>query len=195
MNETRSIILLAALRLFLQGGYREVTMKDILEASGQAKGTFYYHFKDKESLFEEAAKYFLTNYIIINFHSLPYSSVKEFINAYLKVKEETAIKMSELGENVKLLIFLGQATMRLKSLELLMQQQEKKEREAWLTVLKNGREKQEIKTEISDENIINLLIHTYHGIRSEQFKSFHNNMDALTNIRQDWESIYALITK
>lgn len=195
MNETRSIILLSALRLFLQGGYREVTMKDILEASGQAKGTFYYHFKDKESLFEEAAKYFLTNYIIINFHSLPYSSVKEFINAYLKVKEETAIKMSELGENVKLLIFLGQATMRLKSLELLMQQQEKKEREAWLTVLKNGREKQEIKTEISDENIINLLIHTYHGIRSEQFKSFHNNMDALTNIRQDWESIYALITK
>ena len=130
-----------------------------------------------------------------NFSRLSYGSIEEFIDTYLQTKEKAAQKMSGLGENVQLLIFMEQATARIKSLELLMQQQEKKEYDAWLTVMRNSREKGEINVDIPNEDIVNLFMHTYQGIRSEQFKNIQNNIDALKMIKCDWRSIYTLITK
>ncbi len=195
MNETRNIILLSALRLFLQKGYREVTMNDILESSGQAKGTFYYHFKDKETVFEEAAKYFIANYIVVSFSRIPRASLAEFITAYLRVKARNAQKMTLLGSNSRLLVFISRATMSIKALRELMDRQEKEEGDAWNEVLANSRKSGEIDTVLTDGQVTALFRHTYQGLRSEQFKSMLSHAEVLTMIERDWKALYELIKK
>lgn len=58
MKNTRSKILKTALELFSQKGYSNISMDEIKDKTGVAKGTLYYHFESKDALFEETCKYF-----------------------------------------------------------------------------------------------------------------------------------------
>ena len=58
MKNTKEKILKTALELFSQKGYSNVSMDDIKDAAGVAKGTLYYHFKSKDDLFDETSKFF-----------------------------------------------------------------------------------------------------------------------------------------
>lgn len=51
-NERRNEILDASGRLFSAKGYNKCTVKDILNAVGIAKGTFYYYFNSKEEVLD-----------------------------------------------------------------------------------------------------------------------------------------------
>ncbi|MBD3311763.1 MAG: TetR family transcriptional regulator [Candidatus Magasanikbacteria bacterium] len=53
INKRREIIKKAALNLFSKYGYKKVTIDEIVEKAGVAKGTFYLHFKDKDMLYVE----------------------------------------------------------------------------------------------------------------------------------------------
>lgn len=52
-NETRRIIFDTAIELFSKKGYERVTVDDICEQAGVAKGTFYNHFKSKNQVIIE----------------------------------------------------------------------------------------------------------------------------------------------
>ncbi len=49
--DSRAAILDAAKLLFMQEGFRGISMRQIAEAVGVTKAALYYHFKDKEELF------------------------------------------------------------------------------------------------------------------------------------------------
>lgn len=49
--DSRAAILAAAQRLFVERGYRGISMREIAEAVGMTKAALYYHFRDKEQLF------------------------------------------------------------------------------------------------------------------------------------------------
>ena len=49
--DSRAAILAAARRLFVEKGYRGISMREIAEAVGMTKAALYYHFRDKEQLF------------------------------------------------------------------------------------------------------------------------------------------------
>ncbi len=53
MMETKRTILHAAHSLFLEKGYERVTLREIAERSGVAKGGIFHHFDTKEKLFAE----------------------------------------------------------------------------------------------------------------------------------------------
>lgn len=55
---TRRHILDSACPLFIQYGYKAVTMQDICRASGLSKGGLYRHYKDKSSLFSDLLQSF-----------------------------------------------------------------------------------------------------------------------------------------
>jgi AcrR family transcriptional regulator len=59
MNETKERILSIALYYFLKKPYTEVTMNEILKASGLSKGGFYHHFESKEVLYHEVIDRFV----------------------------------------------------------------------------------------------------------------------------------------
>lgn len=59
MSGTRDTIIETAFLLFLKKGYKAVTLTDLERAVGMTKGTFYYHFINKEEVLKEGvAKYY-----------------------------------------------------------------------------------------------------------------------------------------
>lgn len=54
-HETKRSLLDAAFSLFMERGYGAVTVQDLIDAVGIAKGTFYHHFKSKEEVLEALA--------------------------------------------------------------------------------------------------------------------------------------------
>ncbi len=53
MSPTKEHIILTSFRLFLEKGYKEVTMSALVKATGLSKGAFYHYFENKEQLFIE----------------------------------------------------------------------------------------------------------------------------------------------
>ena len=53
MNGTRDTIIETAFLLFLEKGFKAVTLTDLEKAVGMTKGTFYYHFLNKEEVLKE----------------------------------------------------------------------------------------------------------------------------------------------
>jgi AcrR family transcriptional regulator len=49
--DSRDAILVAAQRLFVDRGYRGISMREIADAVGMTKAALYYYFRDKEELF------------------------------------------------------------------------------------------------------------------------------------------------
>ncbi len=60
----REQILLSAASLFGQRGYHAVSISDIIQAAGIARGTFYLYFKNKHAIFEE-----LLDNLVVNIKS------------------------------------------------------------------------------------------------------------------------------
>lgn len=55
-------IITAAWDLFMEKGYEETTLQDIIERSGSSRGAFYHHFRSKEDLLFTMAWYFDQDY-------------------------------------------------------------------------------------------------------------------------------------
>lgn len=53
MSGTRDTIIEKSFLLFLKKGYKAVTLEDLEKAVGMTKGTFYYHFRNKEEVLKE----------------------------------------------------------------------------------------------------------------------------------------------
>lgn len=58
-TDSRAAILNAAKRLFMQDGFRGISMRQIAEAVGVTKAALYYHFRDKEDLFVAIVEQYL----------------------------------------------------------------------------------------------------------------------------------------
>lgn len=62
MEDTRSQILFESFKLFLKHGYREVSMNDLVQASGLSKGAFYHYFSSKDELFRASVEEYFFNF-------------------------------------------------------------------------------------------------------------------------------------
>jgi len=60
---TKLHILSTAFNLFSKKGFKEITMKDLVKASGLSKGAFYHYFKSKEELYDQALETYLTGFL------------------------------------------------------------------------------------------------------------------------------------
>lgn len=89
--KTKNIIIEISFKLFLDKGYKNASMSDLVKATKLSKGAFYHHFKNKETLYQEVIDtYFLAYYSQIDWKSLNNLSVseielmiKEFYNSFI----------------------------------------------------------------------------------------------------------------
>jgi len=60
--KTRELILSKSFQLFLNKGYREILINNIIGECGISKGVFYHHFKSKEELYQEVLNHLFFDY-------------------------------------------------------------------------------------------------------------------------------------
>ncbi|MGE4514376.1 MAG: TetR/AcrR family transcriptional regulator [Chryseobacterium sp.] len=65
--ETKEKILLTSYQIFINKGFHNTSMQQLVEASGFSKGAFYHYFKNKNDLYENVInRYFLQFYRSVN---------------------------------------------------------------------------------------------------------------------------------
>lgn len=78
-NSMRQRIIDSAWELFYEKGYEETTIMDIVQKSGVAKGSFYYHFKGKDTLLNTLAS------LLDSYYEELAEEMPEDMNAYDKL--------------------------------------------------------------------------------------------------------------
>ena len=63
MTSTREHILFTALKLILKKGYGNITMNELVVASGLSKGAFYHYFKSKDQIYYETLEKYFFSYM------------------------------------------------------------------------------------------------------------------------------------
>ncbi|MEO5911892.1 MAG: helix-turn-helix domain-containing protein [Pelobium sp.] len=169
MADTREYIIIKATNLFLQKGFKEVTMKELVESAGLSKGAFYHYFDSKEQIFEEVALNFYNAKRINNYDTLSTTSLKEFygnwINNLLNVnnKVDEAIESNTaFTQNHYNLIF--DALRLIPSFAKLFDNEQHREMEAWIKIIDIAKQNSEIKSTISSKEIAKMFIYVSDGL-------------------------------
>lgn len=92
--ERKTELLEAALDEFISKNYEEASLNNIIKNAGISKGTFYYHFKDKQAL-----------YLYLLEHSVKLKW--EFINNNTKENTEASTRKKSIFESFKLQARIG----------------------------------------------------------------------------------------
>ncbi len=76
--KTKEIIIEIAFKLFLDKGFKNTSMSDLVKATKLSKGAFYHYFKNKETLYQEVIDtYFLAYFSQIDWKSTNNLSISE----------------------------------------------------------------------------------------------------------------------
>lgn len=172
MKESKEHIIIVASRLFMQKSFKEVTMSEIVKETGLSKGAFYYHFKSKEELFSEVLTYFFLNMTNLNYDKYSSQSLHRFYNdvavginsltEFYIEKFKGSMEMGELSINYFTLMFDAIKLfpeLRQKIVDFLYN-----ERQQWTKAIKMARERGEIKSAMSDEQLAKIFISISDGV-------------------------------
>ncbi|HBZ26218.1 MAG TPA: TetR/AcrR family transcriptional regulator [Rikenellaceae bacterium] len=201
MNESKEHIIIVASRLFMQKSFKEVTMSEIVKETGLSKGAFYYHFKSKEELFSEVLTYFFLNVANLTYDKYPSQSFRQFYNDIAKginsltgfyvEKFKGRMEVNELSINYFTLMFDAIKLfpeLRQRIVDFLYN-----ERKQWTEVIKTARERGEIKSAMSDEQLAKIFISISDGVGMHliiQGVPFDNIAAQLVEL---WDKLYEQI--
>ncbi|MDR3714302.1 MAG: TetR/AcrR family transcriptional regulator [Puia sp.] len=171
MKDSREHILLTSLTLFLQKGFKEVTMKEIVDKTGLSKGAFYHYFSSKEQVFSEVIRHFFMDMMMTDFTRLSQQSLKAFYGDLLENIEKNRLASEKLlsavgtggafNNNHYYLIF--DAMRILPDFKERLLQQQNDELKAWKKRIALARKNKEIRTQMSDEQVARLFIYSGDG--------------------------------
>ncbi|PKP21172.1 MAG: hypothetical protein CVU05_07415 [Bacteroidetes bacterium HGW-Bacteroidetes-21] len=172
MNDTKERILFIALKFFLVKPYTEVTMREILDASGLSKGGFYHHFESKEQLYKEVVdKYLMVSLIEeINIYHKNHTSLsfKEFGPAYLgnmlTIAYSSLKKVGLKVDEVNFYLIMFDMMKYYDGFIDIMNEMHDKEVHMLTSIIENAKTCGEIKKELDSLSLANHFHALMHGI-------------------------------
>jgi TetR/AcrR family transcriptional regulator, transcriptional repressor for nem operon len=195
MSNTKDYILKTSLLLFLQKSYRDVTMREIVEKTGLSKGAFYHYFVSKEELFKEIAAMFLSMGAV-NYSSFSRVSLKNFYIQYIEFLDNSLVEMSNMAAaandssfNFNFFLILFEAVSRFPEFLKLELEFHRKDVNAWKSIISIARNKGEIDSVSSDEEIAELFLYCTDGV----FLRFINNDSQIAykdSLSKTYDTIY-----
>jgi TetR/AcrR family transcriptional repressor of nem operon len=189
MNDSREQILNVAFDLFLQKSYNEVSIQDIVDKVGMTKGAFYYFFKSKEVLFSEIFTRFIAA-MELDYSRFSHDSLYQFFHDYLDSMSHKADSEIKLSVNSYFFVFdtLKQFPNFQGELKRLIQWKQ----EAWTKIVRIAREKGEIKSPMSDEQIAEIFIFISDGVEIRSLMEIDAGF-ITAQIKEFWDGFYAQI--
>ena len=197
MNNTRRQIIETAFLLFLKKGFKAVRLSDIERAAKITRGTFYYHFTNKEEVLKEGvyAYYTLLNanrteefervntlreYVNLTIHKL--TGVHNYSAKTFNSEIPEILCLSLMGEVIALFpefkkVVLASKMLRLSKLEQLI-----------LNAKRTGEIRNDVETSILAKNLLNI------GVGMINYLVMHQDVSyALSSIRSQYEQLYSLV--
>lgn len=199
MNNTRTQIIEAAFLLFLKKGFKAVRLSDIERAAKITRGTFYYHFTNKEEVLKEGLHAY---YILLNakrteefekittlkgYVDLTIQKLTEIHNYSVKAFNSEIPEILCLSLTVEVIalypefkkVVLTSKMLRLSKLEQLI-----------LNAKKAGELRDDVETSILAKNLLNIGVGVINYLIMRQDISY-----ALSSVRSQYEQLYALATR
>ena len=170
MKDTKENIIDKSYKLFLEKSFKEVTLSEILKATGIAKGTFYYYFESKEQLFIKIVDSFLLKYSDqINMNEIADLTLAEFVNMYIDVSDKFIKKMKAvIGSNS--LSSINFYRLMFDAIEIYpgfrekLKRYNKEELNLWKTVIDNSKDNKEIRVDINSLELAKQFVFLYDGL-------------------------------
>jgi TetR/AcrR family transcriptional repressor of nem operon len=117
-TETRQLLIEAGARLFHQNGYNNTGIQEILKETGIPKGSFYFHFKNKEDFALEVIEYYSEHFRDMydkyanDKNYTPLTSLRNFLESFIIFYDNSgcklgcpignfALEMSDLSEPIR----------------------------------------------------------------------------------------------
>ena len=169
MNDTKEHILNVSSSLFLQKNFKEVTMQEIIEKTGMSKGAFYHYFESKEQLLREVVDHF-SSILIKDYSKLSKDSLYQFYHDYINFANVRIYSLlqyrngTESGFNLNYYILIFDAMRLFPDFQTKMVEALEVEQKAWEEIVHLARNKGEIRSSMTDEQIANIFIYTSDGV-------------------------------
>lgn len=201
MSSSKEHIVTIASSLFLQKSFKEVTMKEIVAKTGLSKGAVYYYFESKEQLFLEVLDFFFTNVMIRSYENYSKESFYQFYHDYAKDVEEYSFEYIDKfkGDAHDDIFTLNYFTMAFDALKLFpefrdkMNQGQENELNIWKGVIRNAREKGEIKSTMTDEQLAQTYIYLSDGIAMHMIMEGYKVGEMINPFLTLWDKMYEMI--
>jgi len=204
MIESKERILNIALYFFLKKPYTEVTMNEILKASGLSKGGFYHHFESKEALYHEVIDHFVLGSFLTefgHFSSNPYDlSFRDFIPYYIKSTLEHLIELADSTlkefrlqlDEVNLYMVLFDMMKHYKGFNIILEKLHDNEIVMFETVINKAKETGELKKELDSHSLASHVHTLMHGI--SVLSIFDEKMENTDKkVKAHFDNLYQLI--
>lgn len=197
MNGTRDTIIETAFLLFLKKGFKAVTLTDLEKAVGMTKGTFYYHFLNKEEVLKEGVtRYYrmLNNRRAEEMNRV--HSLREFVDLTIHNLESIGhYGAKRLDSDIPEILCLS-LMVEVISLYPEFKQMVSDTKISWMSklegvILEAKREKEirdDVDTSILAKNLLNISIGLINYIVMHQDISY-----ALSSVRYQYEQLYSLV--
>jgi Transcriptional regulator len=197
MRDTKEHILKVSFSLFLQKSFKEVTMKEIVEKTGMSKGAFYHYFDSKEQIFLEIIQNTFSSMINVDYSKFSKKTLYDFYHDYIVYLNNAYESFQSTGEEYRSFDFnyysiIFDAIRLFPDFKEKMLEISSTELEAWKSITRIAREKGEIRSSMSDEQIASIFIHTSSGIGMNNMMvgRIEGTADTLMAL---WNSFYAQI--
>jgi TetR/AcrR family transcriptional regulator, transcriptional repressor for nem operon len=196
MNDTKTQILQAAFKLFLQKSFKEVTMSEIVDTTGLSKGAFYHYFDSKEQLFKEVITFYYVNLSGVGFSTFSHRSLRSFLDDYSKAVTSASKIFGMDGTNknpgINYFLHLFDAYRMLPEFKEQTSFVRKTQLEGWLKIIKLARKSGEIKTSLKDAEVAELFVYAGDGAGlAHMLQNSEKNIGAVMS--EIWNCVYKSI--
>jgi len=196
--DSKDKILHVAFSLFIHKGYRDVSLREIVDEVGLTKGAFYHYFKGKEQLFTEVVDHFFLGISDTIYEQLPKTHLKTFMTKYVEKLVEQIHHISKDALKKGNTISLSYYYLAFDALRILPDFDTKihevfhREERAWMEVIDHAKASGEIVSLIDTRHLAILFISAIDGLGMHLI--LENRLNQLSKeLISVWTSLYKLI--
>ena len=169
---TKDLIVEKTLKLILEKSTIDISISEIRNATGLPTGSIYYHFSDKNDIFEAIMQKYMVDYIKIDFDKIPLEgpSKNRIHDALLYILHHfiNGVEIKSINEKINygdvILLLTGTGYIEEEVIRIVLQTGS--DIKLFLTALvEDGKRQNEIRQDFSTENIVESLVIMFMGIQ------------------------------
>ena len=195
---TKDLILEKTLKLILEKGTIDISISEIRNYTGLTTGGIYYHFSDKNDIFQEILQKYMVDYIKIDFDKiiLEGSSKNRIHDALFYILNHyiTGVEIESINEKINynsVILLLTPKGYAYEGITGIISQLETDIKMFLTDIVEDGKRKNEIRQDISTEDIAESFHVLYMGIQYYWLVFPNEDIDSMfeKNFEMTWQAI------